>query len=227
MTFTQIQARVQQIVQDTSGTNLLNIQNWINDGQQDFASRCQFWPWLLSSSTFPTVSNSNTYSLSSDVHSIINLRDETNNAFIAETDRKVFELAFPYVNQSTDVNAPTQWFRFGVGSSGCIQIKLHPVPAGVYTIRYDYYKEITDMSGSTDVSVIPSRYHKALISYAVTKYFEMKQDPMADYHSTQYENEVYKAISDTSESDNQAMMIPGKRIGHAAKSVADEYFLRL
>lgn len=227
MTFGTIQARVQQLVQDTSGSSLLNIQNWINDGQQDFQSRLSYWPWLLSSTTFATAANDDTYSLASDVDKVINLRDETNGRFMPEVSRKLFQMVEPYVNTTSDTAQPTEWYRFGMDSSGYVQIKLWPVPASVYTVRYDYYKLVSDLSSSADVPVIPVKYMKALIAYACKEYFAMKQDPMADYYAGQYEIEVQKAIMDTEESDQQVSMVPGKPFSYQAKSVADDYFMRL
>ena len=54
-------------------------------------------------------------------------------------------------------------------------------------IEYDYYKVLTDLSASTDVSGIPTQYHRALPLFAAAKFFYKTEDKvqgdsfMSDY----------------------------------------------
>ena len=43
-------------------------------------------------------------------------------------------------------------------------------------LEYDYYKKLSDMSASTDVSSIPAEYHRALPLYATAQYFYKIED---------------------------------------------------
>jgi hypothetical protein len=48
-----------------------------------------------------------------------------------------------------------QWFIYlGKDSSGYQQVEIHPVPAAAYTLRYEFYKSVSDMVLPSDVPVI-------------------------------------------------------------------------
>lgn len=49
-------------------------------------------------------------------------------------------------------------------------LEVDPVPDGAHTIKCDYYRNAVEMTGNGDVSVIPERFHKAILGYALILY---------------------------------------------------------
>lgn len=229
MTFTQIYQRVQQQVSDTSAATLSNLKNYINDGQQDFASRRDFWSWLYGTDTaISATAGTDIYSLSSTAHKIISLRDTTNETYLQEVNLKQFRLAHPNVDTTNDRGKPTQWYFLGVDSSNNLKVGVYPVPDGSYTIIPDIYKRVTDLSADSDNSVIPARYHKALVYYACARFFELKQDPMATYYNQMYENEIEKALVDQFNETDGMVSMQSERVSRASAHTApDNYFLEI
>ena len=72
-------------------------------------------------------------------------------------------------------------------------IKLFPVPDGVYTLSASYYKVPVMMTENTDVSAIPSQFHRAIIARAKMLYAEAEEiyDQMMA-NRTEYEETLDK-----------------------------------
>lgn len=49
-------------------------------------------------------------------------------------------------------------------------LEVDPVPDAAHTIKCDYYKNAVEMAGNSDISVIPARFHKAILGYALMLY---------------------------------------------------------
>ena len=49
-------------------------------------------------------------------------------------------------------------------------LEVDPLPDGTHTIKCDYYRDAVEMTGNADVSVIPERFHKAILGYALMLY---------------------------------------------------------
>jgi len=64
--------------------------------------------------------------------------------------------------------ATGQPYDFTVKPDG--KIKLAPTPDAVYTIDYEYYKKPVLLANNGDVSLIPERFHNAIIARALIFY---------------------------------------------------------
>lgn len=49
-------------------------------------------------------------------------------------------------------------------------LQVDPIPDDAHTISGDYYRNSVEMTGNDDVSLIPSRFHKAILGYALILY---------------------------------------------------------
>jgi hypothetical protein len=49
-------------------------------------------------------------------------------------------------------------------------LEVDPFPDAAHTIKCDYYKNAVEMIGNSDISVIPERFHRAILGYALMLY---------------------------------------------------------
>ena len=49
-------------------------------------------------------------------------------------------------------------------------LEVDPVPDDAHTVKCDYYKAAVEMVGNDSVSVIPARFHKAILGYGLMLY---------------------------------------------------------
>lgn len=56
-------------------------------------------------------------------------------------------------------------------------LEVDPVPDAAHTIKCDYYRNAVEMTGNTDVSVVPERFHKAILGYALMLYAGYENAP--------------------------------------------------
>lgn len=49
-------------------------------------------------------------------------------------------------------------------------LEVDPIPNGAHTIKCDYYKNAVEMTANDSISVIPARFHKAILGYALMLY---------------------------------------------------------
>ena len=79
----------------------------------------------------------------------------------------------------------------GLDSSKYQKIRFsHYFGTTLYTFNYTYYKTLTDLSATTDASLIPSKYHKILYLGAVAQVFEFLKDDRSNNYWAQYENMI-------------------------------------
>ena len=207
--YSDLQAAVQDTVGDTNAAGLARIKRYINFGQQRVASLFD-WPFLKTTdATITTAANDEEYSLASDFAKMIAMRDTTNENWLTEMSKKDFDASKPAVSTTEDAGYPEYWYATDLDSSNYQQIKLYPVPDGIYTITYDYYKTLADLSADTDVSDIPAKYHQALVDYACFKYYQKEQDEQATQFHQEFQNTMADMMADLKyESENLAVMKP-------------------
>jgi len=221
MDFSTMVDAVQDTVDDTSSSGEARIKRYLNWAQQDIASR-KDWHWLKSSKTLTTTSGTEEYSLDSTCHKVIAMKDETNETYLRPINARAFEVSEPYVDTSSDTGKPRYWYPSEIDSSENQQVKFYPVPNGSYTIRYRFYKRLSDMSADTDVSRVPAKYHKLLVDFACGKYLQKEQDPQANHFLVEYENGIANMASDMmAETDAIPSVIPAQ---HQKQAVRDLRF---
>lgn len=137
-----------------AGTGLTRAKRWINDSYNEICQTAD-WPFLETSTSGAAPQTL------SDLRKVISVHDATNHLPLRPTTRKWIVSTFGdtasvtgsprfYYVQNTTVNAYPQ--------SGTITIYYLNVP--------------TDLSGSTDTPVIPTRFHDLIVDGAVKRAYE-------------------------------------------------------
>lgn len=67
--------------------------------------------------------------------------------------------------RDTETNVP---YRVIIMSDSSLEVD--PIPDAAHTIKCDYYQNAVEMTGNTDISVIPPRFHKAILGYGLMLY---------------------------------------------------------
>ena len=135
----------------------------------------------------------NIYSLDSDVENVISMTNPTLNAKLHYISKQRLDDLDPNIQTS---GVPYIWTESGLDSSDYPQIRVYPYPNSNYVIYYSYRKSLTDLSGTTDISLIPVKYHKLLYLGAVAQVYDYLQDPSSLTYWTQYENMLDDMKSD-------------------------------
>jgi hypothetical protein len=125
------------------------------------------------------------YSLDSDVEKIVSMSCPTSNEKIVSISRQEMDYMDPSPFSS---GIPNYYTEVGRDSSGYKQVQLYNVPDDSYVIYYWYRKQIADLSGDSDESVIPSKYHQLLYFGGCFQYYDYDQDESGTVYRAQYEN---------------------------------------
>jgi hypothetical protein len=134
------------------------------------------------------------YTLSSSAEKIIALTSNENNATLCHLSREEFNSLNP---NSTTSGVPTHWTENGRNATtGAMIIQLYPYPSTSAGIDYEFRKASTDLSGDSDVSIIPPKYHNVLYLGSVAQCYDYDQDPSSLTYWTQYENLIEQMTTD-------------------------------
>jgi len=150
------------------------------------------------------------YSLPSDCYAIASFRQQQEPRRIRVATFNDLDLLDP---NNDDSGTDTYLFiPFGVDATGYPQGYFFP-PTTSATIRHlRYYRKLTDLSGDTDVSLIPSPHHEILKYGALRRGWEFLQDPEGMMRNLQlYERELSKMKSRVLAGANEPIVV-GKPI---------------
>lgn len=183
----------QNLTGESSGTVRDMFKEWINEGQQDIATR-YLWPFLEKSTpgAITTAADDDTYSLASDVAVLYDLYDTTNYRKLRYITNADFDKLYP--NPSA-TGAPYLYRLLGE-SETLKQVVLYPIPAGAYTLRYKYYKRLSDLSEPDEESGIPSQYHRLLKWYALKMFWLKEGDSRYTTADREYENGLVSMVEE-------------------------------
>lgn len=112
------------------------------------------WPWLTTSTTFPTVAGTATYTPTSGW---TKTRSLTIDGFDSMEERSLIEI------RSIPTTQRGQPSIFAVSGD---QIILRTVPDAVYTITHDYVKTEPALSANGDTPLMPTQFHYAVVAKA-------------------------------------------------------------
>lgn len=137
------------------------------------------WKWMRASMSFPTVAGQAAYTLAQIEATGVNFANfgnwelETFRSYITASGIKSeFQMShMPY-------NAWRDTYQFGstrLTQTRPVQftvtpdlgIGLGPTPADGYTISGDYFKAASEMSGNTDIPLLPTQFHMAIVYRAM------------------------------------------------------------
>lgn len=161
---------LRQAVQDQGyGSDLASEQNgWLNSEYRSIAG-LRRWKWLEERATTTTTAGVAAVTLTGvapDMRNldVVRLADSGGNEM--HLDHKPTNWVQDKIhrfNQLTDQGAP-RWWAYFAG-----QLWLYPIPDGVYTVTFDYTKNVTAMVSDSDVPIIPEEYDDILVWGAVAR----------------------------------------------------------
>jgi hypothetical protein len=197
MTLAQLRAELNRIADDDIDT--ANADSWFNKTYQEVArANNGKWSWLETSTTIPLVAATYAYPIADDAadfRELIDIRNIAEGYMLTEDSGENFIKSNPSYPTGTSVatGKPTNFFI----TNGVIN--LYPIPDDAYTLTMRYYKNITELSGLTDVALIPSAFHEILVYGALVRYL-ISEDP-ADGAITRYQQEFDRIMQELKSSD--------------------------
>jgi hypothetical protein len=158
------------------------IKDWTNEVYLDICNS-GYWRFLESSASFNTVIGQESYSLANDClpDRIISIRETSTPAILYRTDFKLIDVTQPDTSTMTN-NTPISYYFFKNN------LYLYPVPNSVITIRYRYYKIVTELVNPTDVPAIPEQWKWVLVNGILVRANQYLQDQNIGDSQIQYYN---------------------------------------
>ena len=115
------------------------------------------WSWsaLRQTTTVTTVDGTSTYSLTDhgDKSTVLDVINDTSNNFMSYKSTHWFDNAF--YNNTAPEGSPTYYVFNGIDSNGDTEIKLYPVPDGVYSLAVKVIKRSPDILLDSDTIDVP------------------------------------------------------------------------
>jgi len=151
------------------------------------------------------------FSLASDVEKIITITNPNRRKRIDYIDPLKFEELYlnSLVEGSPYIHTPA-----GRDSSNYIKVQLYPIPDDVYVLPYRYRKQIADLSGDSDVSAIPNKYHELLVLGGLAMCYEWdKKFNQANGMWTQFDNMINDMIVDLDSGSEDSVTVLGSDNG--------------
>jgi hypothetical protein len=202
MNVADLQSRLNAITDET--VVAAKALDWINDAQNDVASRYN-WSWLQESNSFLTVDGTPNYSLESDLDRILTVK---------VGDRELQPKSIQWLNENDpgysedgDTGEPTHYTLF----KG--QIYLYPTPEDVETVYYKYKKTVDVLDDSTDISEVPAKYHEVLVYGAYLRWLlaDEADQNMIENGKREYESMIQRMQSDEEQTKQANQPIPWER----------------
>ena len=148
-----------------------SVKDFINKAQRDIINSEVEWPFTVVSQSFTTTAGTAEYSQESDSKTV-DYDSFTVQESASTSEKKLRFLSFTeYLDRrnETDTN-PSDDSRAlpeFVYTTPDNKIGLSPVPdVSTYTVRYYYYKTVSDLSANTDTPTIPERFHDVIVNRA-------------------------------------------------------------
>jgi hypothetical protein len=155
----------------------------VNDAKREVEDA---WNWeaLRNTVTVTTAQSTYNYSLTGarDKFRILSAYDQTNGTFLEQRSKQYFNenLFFPGGAQE---GFPSYYQVNGIDGSGDGKIDVYPVPADVYTLKFDLFVPEEELTSDTDTTVLPKN---AIVSLAWAKAIEERGEDGGIGVSSQY-----------------------------------------
>lgn len=107
------------------------------------------------------------YSLASDVDRIIDMRQSITDRQLDYVDPRTFDRHLP---DPTATGTPYVYTLLGFDTSRQWRANFYPIPNAKTNILYRYYQKITDLSSSSDVPLLPEKFHAAIVFTALAMF---------------------------------------------------------
>lgn len=148
------------------------------------------------------------YSLVSDVEKIISMVNNNQRRRIGHVDPLEFDDLY---QDPTVIGNPFMRIPAGRDTSNYMKVQLYPIPDTNYVLPYRYRKQIADMSGDNDVSVIPNKYHELLILGGLAMAYEWDKKPnQAAGYWVQFDNMIDDMVTDLGSGSEDSVTVLGQ-----------------
>lgn len=200
MTLGNLRTAVRERLDDPT-FDTIKLDRWINWVIQDICSRADF-PFKNTYTTFDTIVSDYDYlfsSIATDIEKVSSVLDTTNDIQLEYITPEEFDTV---TLSATDNSKPYYWTVTDT------ELKLHPTPDGIYTIKVNYIKTINDLLNSTDIPVIPDKWSEIIILGAYQKALEWNDDfNYASVIEGQFERKLSRMISSSDKTSGQDQII--------------------
>jgi hypothetical protein len=146
------------------------------------------------------------YSLTSDVEKIICFANPTLSDNLIYESRQSFNARVP---NPTGEGTPDVWVPAGRDTSDYVKIQLSPIPGEAYVIYYWYRRKLADLSGDTDVSDIPVKYHRLLYLGGLAMLYEWDGNDQSNNEWAKYENLIIDMKKDLETGSEDSIIVLG------------------
>lgn len=156
------------------------VKDFINKAQKDIINSELEWPFTYSSSTITTASGTGEYALESDLKTIdpdtvyINLAVTKPLVPLEYLSYDEYIRDYLYLNSDPNDNHLAEPTAFYITQNS--KIGFYPEPDDTYTVSYQYWATHSDMATSTDVPVIPERFHDIIVNRAKYYAYMLRSD---------------------------------------------------
>ena len=150
---TRLREPVVTSVQDTNYAKLIGL--FVNDAKREVEDAYD-WNALKTTLVVPTVSGTSTYTLSNSKtrFRVMNILNDTSNFFLFPASSEWMNRQF-YLS-SVASGSPYYYNFSSVDSNGDTQVKIYPVPDGVYSLRFDLIIPQDELTTNATRVLVPS-----------------------------------------------------------------------
>lgn len=169
------------------------FKTWLNEAQMDIMTRRR-WSWAGATQTITTSANTQNYTTLTDTAVIYWGRLKPTVSSIPEP-RYIDNMTLAddwtrHAQDATDTGMPQAYTIWGSPTTTWT-LTFFPIPDNVYTYTLYYYRGIVDLSGDSDISIIPSQWRMVLVKGALVAAAERDRDQQAIARRTaDYENMI-------------------------------------
>lgn len=193
--YTDIVNSISDRYDDTSAATVATIRREITAALRRIYSSLPNWKFARTTGTIATVASTTSYTLASDygfgrLYDVVNTTTKVRMIYWPDRDLDGWQPAY---NTTGSPYAYKLW-----GTSSNIQtMQPYPIPDGVYTITYKYYRlptivdlETTSTQLTNDALTpdLPAEFRELLVLYPLVELYKRDANPLANVSQTQYEN---------------------------------------
>ena len=151
------------------------VKDYVNRAIDDIINSDTEWPFTVTAKTFTTTAGTRLYTRSALSTTDTKTVDFDSFTFLEAADKKETTLEYityseyldNYHERDTDPTGDSRAIPVYVYQDPQDNIGLSPVPdKSTYTVKYYYYATHTALSGSTDTSIIPTRFETVITERA-------------------------------------------------------------
>jgi len=177
-------AEARKVGEDYSDPDVATLfEDWVTDAFADVLSETSDWPFQLSSEPLTTSSGVADYELQTNAETIEDIvREDINQSLPKTTPRELSMMGFD-IEQSAP---PATYIERGLSSTNKLQVKLWPVPDGVYSLTV-YTSLGADTLAASDTIPLPqSLVHLMKFLVRASFYAHLENDTMYNKWYTKY-----------------------------------------